>query len=312
MSATYPASKKTFSQIVDGVTFMQAVNVNTAYNEIEAIQTFLGSLGSGNTQGFASALLTTLTNYRMGAVVSYNAADTINVSAGGLVLTGDSGKFRCRYNSSVVTANWSNLDTGEEGNATYYVWATADDEETTFDIKISLSAVAPQGYVYYRLLGSFINSTDIIIGSINNDDNVSSGFQIKQIVQTQIATAYALTGSMADVTGLTLTITPKSTSNKVLILVSGDVCDNVGTDDSSWSAQLLRGASSLSMKGATKEGYGGRMQNGSFAMFYLDSPATVAATTYKIQATGTTNLQICNATGTQKKAEIIAIEISGV
>ena len=39
--ADFPASKKTFTQIVDGVTKMEAVNINTAYNEIEATQTFI-------------------------------------------------------------------------------------------------------------------------------------------------------------------------------------------------------------------------------------------------------------------------------
>lgn len=182
--ATYPASKKTFSQIVDGVTYMQGVNVNTAYNEVEAIMTFLGSLGSGNTQGYAAALLSTLSNYRMGALISYSDANTISISAGGIVFTGDSGKFRLRYNSSAVTANWSDLDTGSEANTTYYVWATADNEETTFDIKISASASAPSGQTYYRLLGGFTNNSDIQQETVHNKDGISPGSNISILTGT--------------------------------------------------------------------------------------------------------------------------------
>ena len=53
----YPAAKKTFSDLIDGTTIMEAINVNTAYDEIEALQTFLGALGAGNTQSYSVALL---------------------------------------------------------------------------------------------------------------------------------------------------------------------------------------------------------------------------------------------------------------
>jgi len=54
--ADFPATKKTFTQAVDGTTFLEAILFNTGYNEVEALETFIGALGAGNSQSYSTSL----------------------------------------------------------------------------------------------------------------------------------------------------------------------------------------------------------------------------------------------------------------
>lgn len=70
MSASYPSSKKTFSQVVNGVTKIIASLWNSAYDEIEAIESELGS----NPKGISADVVTRLNGYDSGwfAIASAN------------------------------------------------------------------------------------------------------------------------------------------------------------------------------------------------------------------------------------------------
>lgn len=167
-AASWPAAKKTFSDLVDGTTIMEAVNVNTVYDEVEALQTFLGALGAGNTQSYSASLMDTIQGLRVGAEVTYVGAAEVSVAAGRIVFE-SSGKYRMRENTSATSVTWANIDTGAEGDDTYYVYAVADAEATTFTIMVSLSATTPTGATYYKRLGYFINDTDIVEYSVVDD-----------------------------------------------------------------------------------------------------------------------------------------------
>jgi len=97
------------------------------------------------------------------------------------------------------------------------------------------------------------------------------------------------TGSMTDISGMSVTITPKSTSSK--ILVTGVF--NVGMDstDDMWF-NLVRGSTVLGGTGMSNNvtwyQRGNAFSNQNlhimpFPINYLDSPATTSATTYKLQ-----------------------------
>ena len=170
--ADFPATKKTFSQVVDGVTFLEAILFNTGYNEVEAIQTLIGALGAGNTQSFSTSLNDLLGSYRRDCVISFDSVDSIAINTGAISFEDGGGKIRLRRNTSPITADWSDLDTGSEGDGTYYVYAVADTAATTFSILISLNSSAPAGATYYRRLGSFQNSGGNIVQSSVIDDSV--------------------------------------------------------------------------------------------------------------------------------------------
>lgn len=94
------------------------------------------------------------------------------------------------------------------------------------------------------------------------------------------------TTSFVDVTGLSLSITPKSATSKILIMVTGVaatsaaiVCRLNLVRDSTNIAQATGGSSFQTSHIYSASGAVGE----AFAISYLDSPATTSATTYKLQ-----------------------------
>ena len=121
----------------------------------------------------------------------------------------------------------------------------------------------------------------------------SQAGKVLQVVQTTKLDTFSMTSTtMADVTGLSVAITPASTSNKVLVfcMISGG-----GTNASAFN--LLRGTTNLLVPsspgsrspGAAVLGFGSSpgMVNG-VTIMYLDSPSSTSATTYKIQTAAVT------------------------
>lgn len=120
-----------------------------------------------------------------------------------------------------------------------------------------------------------------------------------QVVSTTLNTKFTFTGggagSWTNVTSLSATITPKSSTSKVLFIV------NIVGGPSSQpfylaGSQVIRGSTAVGV-GATTSGYTsvavGNMRtatdtNGGWSMAYnfLDSPATTSATTYQVQMLG--------------------------
>ena len=96
--------------------------------------------------------------------------------------------------------------------------------------------------------------------------------------------------SFADITGMSVTITPSSTSNKILVLVyCSIVCDD------STGLKLLRDSTAISFADADGSrqrysmiGFLGSGSNeiynaGANHMHFLDSPSSTSALTYKLQ-----------------------------
>jgi hypothetical protein len=119
-----------------------------------------------------------------------------------------------------------------------------------------------------------------------------SGQVISQVIQTVTSTPFSTTStSLTDITGLTATITPRNSANKILVqvIMTGGSSDTTGIQT---NFQLIRGSTSIAV------GSSGTIYNGtcSFAnrstgqqneqttgVIFLDSPATTSATTYKMQ-----------------------------
>ncbi len=125
------------------------------------------------------------------------------------------------------------------------------------------------------------------------------GGKVLQVVQTVKTDTFTTNStSFVDVTGLSATITPSSTSNKILILYEIMVSAN----SSQFYIKLLRGSTDIyigdsagSRKRVTNNHWLGDPNNMfSSVINYLDSPNTTSATTYKIQAhTQNSSLAFC-------------------
>ena len=115
--------------------------------------------------------------------------------------------------------------------------------------------------------------------------------KVLQVLQAVKSDAFSTTStSLVDVSGLSVTITPTSTSSKILVTVDLFISSSHFVSH----AQLLRGTTEL-YKGdvasnrprdtitfSQDDSANGIMQRSS--AIYLDSPSTTSATTYKIQA----------------------------
>jgi len=106
-------------------------------------------------------------------------------------------------------------------------------------------------------------------------------FRVLQVVSTTLTTSFTsgAAGAYANVTGLSATITPSSTSSKILIMATV----NGGT----FMAIKVTGGNTATYvpnSYASADSAGNNDYVASATMLYLDSPATVAATTYQVQS----------------------------
>ena len=143
---------------------------------------------------------------------------------------------------------------------------------------------------------------------------------ILQVVQTFKNDSFSTTStSYVDITGFSVTITPSSTSNKILLLNFA----GISTDGSS-SVQymnLLRGSTAIAQPSvstgfsSTATMFPQSISNMiSWSYSFLDSPSTTSATTYKWQIKGYTGTQYINQRALNdmpRTATMIAMEVAG-
>lgn len=118
--------------------------------------------------------------------------------------------------------------------------------------------------------------------------------QVIQVVSSSLTTTASTSSTTFADTGLTVSITPASASNKILVLVDMQVATsatNIGF------FKLVRGATDISIgtsvgsRTAISTGHYssfGSSEIGNIGISFLDSPATTASTTYKVQFAGNT------------------------
>ena len=127
--------------------------------------------------------------------------------------------------------------------------------------------------------------------SLTTSSSFGKLLQVVQTIKTDTFTSNS--GSYTDVTGLSVSITPSSSSNKVLVTA----CFNCAVSlDDRWSIyQLVRGSTPIFIGDTSSSrsvGSVAHVQESSTGtgqgvfnlnIIFLDSPATTSATTYKIQ-----------------------------
>ena len=112
------------------------------------------------------------------------------------------------------------------------------------------------------------------------------GGKVLQVVSTAKTTPFNTTStSFTDVTDLSVSITPSSASNKVLILVNF-FSGNSGSSRLQYF-NLVRGATNIAQPTTIGSSFAQYNVNSdqldSIAFHFLDSPSTTSSTTYKIQ-----------------------------
>jgi len=153
------------------------------------------------------------------------------------------------------------------------------------------------------------------------------GGKVLQVVQTYKTDVFSTTSeSLVDITGMSATITPSSTSNKILVLLN--LCVGSSSDSSRTMIQLMRGITNI---GIGDDGGGSRTRSISTEFqpqpyntaaaknstdirqhTFLDSPASTSALTYKVQIEGTAQTVYINRTGEYANADVVSIGTSSL
>jgi hypothetical protein len=126
---------------------------------------------------------------------------------------------------------------------------------------------------------------------------------VLQVVQVSYNTEFSTTSNTFADIGLSASITPSSSSNKILVFYS---IGYLIQDTNLAGIQLLRGATILqsSIRAAASVGHASYMHNE-----YLDSPATTSSTTYKIQSNKNTGNAFVTCWNAQQPSTITLMEI---
>jgi len=131
------------------------------------------------------------------------------------------------------------------------------------------------------LPAAFVSGNVLTADQLNN---VRGAFRVLQVVSATYASAAINSTSTYADTGLTATITPSSTSSKVLVYYSQNGCGKeAGNTGSEIQIQLLRTATQIGFATGASNNTSSVNYIGSISQAILDSPATTSATTYKTQ-----------------------------
>lgn len=140
-----------------------------------------------------------------------------------------------------------------------------------------------------------------------NMNNIRGAFRILQVIEgTTTSVVGNSTSGWAD-TALTATITPQSTSSKILVVVSQNVYSTGGT--TGMGLRLLRDATVLDTLLDLVYGTASGLLSHSTSTF-LDSPSTTSATTYKTQFNRNSGGGIVYVQPNANRSSILLFEVS--
>jgi len=131
-----------------------------------------------------------------------------------------------------------------------------------------------------------VTAADLASGAARS--NFGAGC-ILQVVQAVVSVGWSTNSTtFVDVTGMTATITPSSTSSKILVMV--DAKFGISTNG---HAKIVRNGSDVYVGDAAGSAvrtsfadlYNPTVYSGGHMICYLDSPNSISAQTYKLQAT---------------------------
>ena len=139
--------------------------------------------------------------------------------------------------------------------------------------------------------GTTVLTLPAVTGTILTTTSPKAGNVIQVVSATYSTQVGPVTTTYTD-TGLSATITPTSSSSKILVITGQAFTLGGGGNDSAAQLRILRGATEIYVTATTgmyiyNPTSGGELK--AYASFnYLDSPATTSSTTYKLQGRDST------------------------
>jgi hypothetical protein len=149
---------------------------------------------------------------------------------------------------------------------------------------------------------------NIAAGAIDKAD-LPTGSVLQVVYGSTSTTVSSSTNTYVD-TNLTATITPTSSSSKILVVVNQNGT-NKDTTSPYMAIRIVRGSTTV-LTYAITDGYSSGSVNrwGSSSASYLDSPATTSATTYKTQFCSLGNTAYVEVQNNNAVSTIILMEIA--
>jgi hypothetical protein len=276
-------------------------SINNAIREVMVHLKEFQTGASGDAFTFAGGTLMSGTNTISGAAVisgNINSSGTTNTFSGGNILSGTNTFSGTNIFSSDVTLN-------AQSDLRF-----ADSDSSNWVAFQSPATVASN--VTWTLPDTDGTSNQALV--TNGSGTLSwatagGGGKVLQVVQATRTTGTSTTSTSYVTSNLSVSITPASASNKVLVLFNAHCSKN---GDSGIWLSLRRGATQISeFIGNAFFEFNGNMGGSSCSTAYLDAPSTTSSTTYEIfvksqAGTSTASMFINSAMGTLIVMEIAA------
>ena len=152
------------------------------------------------------------------------------------------------------------------------------------------------------LPAAFVANTVLTATQMND---LRGAFRVLQVVQGTISLQTSTTSSSFVTTGLTASITPSSSSSKILVLCGLCIGSSASADS---YFTIVRGATNLGTASGFVNWFSANGQGGA-GVNYLDSPATTSSTAYTVHfrtgGSGTAYMSVANTTNS-----IVLMEVS--
>ena len=230
-------------------------------------------------------------NRGAGAVTITAGTATVNTGGSLVVNQYESGTL---YFISASAAVWFGSNPGDITGITTGATSglTGGVTSGTADLKLNTAAkgdlLVGTGAGTVSALSVGANGTTLVADSSTSTGlkwaTASGGGKVLQVVSTTYATEATNTTSTWADSGISLSITPTLATSKVLIMLHMGRCStNTSSIYSVWQGRFVRGSTTIysDIWGLYSETSMNRFM--SVDAFYLDSPATTSATTYKLQ-----------------------------
>lgn len=137
----------------------------------------------------------------------------------------------------------------------------------------------------------------------------TNGTVLQTVYDTGTGALQNATATFAD-TGLSASITPKSTSSKILIYVSMPCAKTSTNSGSAVNLRILRDSTTITTSYANLYSGTAITVVGTIPLLYLDSPSTTSATTYKVQYANFISASLAEVQGNGSDSYMILQEIA--
>ena len=154
-----------------------------------------------------------------------------------------------------------------------------------------------------NLPAAFVSGAILTADQMNN---LRGAFRVLQVIEGRSTTQVANSTTSYVDTGLTATITPQATTNKILVIATTPIY--MADSDCNVFLQVLRGGTSLAINQQNDSNSPNAQTTSS--MIILDTPATTSATTYKVQFKNNVSSRTSYAMNASQFGSIILVEIS--